>query len=174
MTNFTISVECLMIENNENAAYNNTNSKRTNMQDIDSFGSNIMIGVRLGGAVTPNGCMGEPREYPCVQAFAGNWYDFGYFLQINYNGFWQLLIGTSNKNENFQSLINGTVDQSIVNNVWFNVTFGIDNNDEFSASLNGKTLFESVVDSNDTYSSGWAGLSCGWQTCQFDNFRLFG
>ena len=43
---------------------------------------------------------------------------------------------------------------------------------ELTANFNGKNLFSNVVDKSQRFQSGWVGLACGWQTCQFDNFLI--
>lgn len=153
LTNYTVFVEAWMPDC---ISSGNSNS------------CNIVVGLRLGGALSSKGCGGAPRENVCVQAIGSNWYDYGYFLQIYNNGLWKVLIGNTNS-----SLISGNVSQSLVNNVWFNVTFGINDKYQVEASLNDENLFEPVMDEKQTFASGWPGLGCGWHTCQFDTFKLY-
>jgi hypothetical protein len=54
---------------------------------------------------------------------------------------------------------------------WFNVSFGVAGF-AMTAAVDGEVLFEGVVDTKAQFASGWAGLSCGWQTCQFDDFVI--
>ena len=179
LINYTVSAEALMIDANHTKNINHNSSNKcencSTIGGINGLESNIVIGLRLGGPLTEDGCMGQPREYPCVTAFGQNWYDYGYFLHVVSNGFWELLIGGRNN-----SVVNGSIDASLVNNVWFNVSFGIDIKDRLSAIVDGKVLFKSIKvndsninKTNDLMTSGWAGIGCGWQTCQFDNFKLY-
>ena len=129
--------------------------------------SNIMVATRLGGTLSTSGCRGAPREYPCVQAYSGTFFDYGYFLQIDDNGYWKLMPGVNNK-----ILIDGNLKLDL-REVWFNVSLSIKDY-TLSATFNDKALFDNMIVNNSSlmFASGWAGLACGWQTCQFDDFVM--
>eukprot|EP01084_Bolivina_argentea_P194273 333296_1 len=150
ITDYNIAVSAYMISNNQLSVSWNT--------------SNIMVGVRLGGKLPNTGCGNNPREYPCVPGIGSNWFEYGYFLQINDDGYWKLMNGAGN------NMIQGNLNMDL-RETWFNVTLSV-NDYALSASFNDNPLFKAINDSKKTWSSGWAGLACGWQTCQFDNFAM--
>eukprot|EP01084_Bolivina_argentea_P194275 333299_1 len=127
LTDLTINVDAYIISNNELQINKNKISASWNT-------SNIMIAVRLGGALQQNGCRGSPREYPCVQAMGGNFFDYGYFLQIDDNGYWKLMPGALNK-----ILIDGNLNMDL-RETWFNVSLTI-KGFTLDAMFNGKLLF---------------------------------
>ena len=86
MTNYNVTVDCYIISNNQ---------KYEGTEEVWNT-SNVMIGLRLGGKLQVSGCRNSPREYPCVQGMGGNWFSYGYFLQINDNGYWKLMPGATN------------------------------------------------------------------------------
>jgi hypothetical protein len=155
LSNYNLSVSAFMISNN-------------GVSDSDSAWdtSNVMIAVRLGGNLSTSGCKGNPRENRCVEAKGSNWFLYGYFLQIDDNGYWKLMPGSDNP-----ILIDGNLNLDLRQR-WFNLSLSISPGFSLSATFNQIVLFKHVVDQQNRFVSGWAGLSCGWQTCQFDNFVL--
>ena len=67
-------------------------------------------------------------------------------------------------------LIDGNLNMDL-RKKWFNVSLGIQGY-TLSATFNGNSLFNNINDTNKRFSNGWGALSCGWQTCQFDNFVM--
>eukprot|EP00483_Globobulimina_turgida_P011886 UN11908 len=153
LTDLTLNVSAYIVSNNQMKVEASWNT------------SNIMVALRLGGTLQQSGCRGAPREYPCVQAMGRNFFDYGYFLQVNDNGYWKLMPGALNG-----ILIDGNLNMDL-RQVWFDVSLTIKGY-TLSATFNGKSLFENIVDSSKRFATGWSGLSCGWQTCQFDNFSM--
>ena len=158
LTDYTISVSAYMISNNQYYDNNTLNVGAWNT-------SNVMIGVRFGGTLSQSGCRGNPREYPCVEAMGNSFFDYGYLLQINDNGYWKLMPGAFNP-----ILIDGNLNMDLTK-IWFNVSLTIKEY-SLSATFNNKTLFSNIPDPNKRWDTGFGGLSCGWQTVQWDNFLL--
>eukprot|EP01084_Bolivina_argentea_P095309 171375_1 len=147
LTDYNLSVSAYIIP-----------SKYQNLKATQWNTSNIMIGLRLGGNLNSQGY---------VPAIGQNFLNWGYFLQINDNGKWKLMAGASNPNV---SLIGGNLNMDL-RRIWFNVSLCVKKYTLY-ATVNGEQLFNAYNDTKQRFQSGWAALSCGWQTCQFDNFVI--
>ena len=90
LTDYTVNVSAFMVSNNQFL-------EADEQLDASWNTSNIMVALRLGGTLQSSGCRSSPREYPCVQAMSGSFYNYGYFLQINDNGYWKLMPGAYNR-----------------------------------------------------------------------------
>eukprot|EP01084_Bolivina_argentea_P194276 333300_1 len=160
LSDVTVFVSVLMISNNHNAAIYNVPHEYWNT-------SNIMIGVRWGGNLSESGCKGNPREYPCVEAYGAEMFKYGYFMTFDHNGYWKLFPG-----EGTPVLIDGHLENvTELSGVWFNASFSIKGY-SMSATFNGVSVFDNVIDEEKRFLSGQVALACGWQTCQFDDFEM--
>ncbi len=88
-------------------------------------------------------------------------------MTFDHNGYWKLFPG-----QGTPVLIDGNLPNvTELSGVWFNASFSIKGY-SMSATFNGISVFNGVVDEEKRFVSGQVGLACGWQTCQFDNFKM--
>ena len=177
--NISVTVQAWMKDNTEfkNANTNTNTNTNTNANVnvnagmISGNNSNIVLALRLGGTLSANntGCRNNIRERVCVEAMGNNWFDFGYFFQIQSNGYWQVLAGKN------RLLKNGFYNQSNVNQNWFEMSFLIQNYTMYGL-IDQNIVFrvsDDITDMSNRFENGWVGVSCGWQLCQFQELQTF-
>ncbi len=125
--------------------------------------SNVVLGMYLGGELSPYGCAGHTREQNCVLADSATWYNYGYFIQMNWDGYWQLLEGET------KILASGQL--STVTDEWFSLEIGVKNG-IIHAKWNNEVLESGLDVGDDNFTVGWVGIGCGWQPCQFRQFAI--